>query len=176
MTGPDGTRTEFRYDHAVRLTAVSRAGLTWRYEYDAAGQVVTETDFNGAVTRYAYDPAGQLTGRVNAVGQEVSYRYDELGRLVRREAGAAVTSFGYDPAGRLVRARNPDAEITLSRDPFGRVTAETCNDRTVLSSFDRAGHRHPPRHSRRRAAALALRRCRATGAARGRGAHAQVRL
>ena len=141
VTGPDGTRTEFRYDHAVRLTAVARAGLTWRYEYDAAGQVVTETDFNGAVTRYAYDPAGQLTGRVNAVGQEVSYRYDELGRLVRREAGAAVTSFGYDPAGRLVRARNPDAEITLSRDPFGRVTAETCNDRTVLSSFDRAGHR-----------------------------------
>ena len=141
VTGPDGTRTEFRYDHAMRLTAVARAGLTWRYEYDAAGQVVAETDFNGAVTRYAYDPAGQLIGRVNAVGQEVSYGYDELGRLVRREAGAAVTSFGYDAAGLLVHARNPDAEITLSRDPLGRVTAETCNDRTVLSSFDLAGHR-----------------------------------
>ena len=40
-----------------------------------------------------------------------------------------------------MHARNPDAEITLSRDPLGRVTAETCNGRTVLSSFDLAGHR-----------------------------------
>ena len=107
VTGPDGTRTEFRYDHAMRLTAVARAGLTWRYEYDAAGQVVAETDFNGAVTRYAYDPAGQLIGRINAVGQEVSYGYDELGLLVRREAGAAVTSFGYDAAGRWCMRATP---------------------------------------------------------------------
>ena len=40
-----------------------------------------------------------------------------------------------------MHARNPDAEIRFSRDPLGRVTAETCNDRTVLSSFDLAGHR-----------------------------------
>ena len=137
--------------------------------------MVTETDFNGAVTRYAYDPAGQLTGRVNAVGQEVATTTTSCAGWSGAEAGAAVTSFGYDPAGRLVRARNPDAEITLSRDPFGRVTAETCNDRTVLSSFDRAGHRLrrvTPGGVQQRSRSA----CRATGAARGRGAHAQVRL
>jgi DNA ligase D-like protein (predicted 3'-phosphoesterase) len=110
VTGPDGTRTEFRYDHALRLTAVTRAGLTWRYDYDAAGRLVAETDFNGAVTRYAYDPAGQLTSRTNAAGQAVTYAYDELGRLVRRAAGEVVSSFGYDAAGRLIRASSPDAE------------------------------------------------------------------
>ena len=141
VTGPDGGRTEFRYDHGLRLIAVARGGLTWRYDYDAAGRVVAETDFNGAVTRYAYDPAGQLTSQVNAGGQEVTCAYDELGQLVRRVADGVVSTFGYDAAGRLVRAANPDAELRLTRDPLGRVTAETCNDLTVLSSYDPAGRR-----------------------------------
>jgi YD repeat-containing protein len=141
VTRPDGIRTEFGYDHALRLTAVTRAGLTWHYTYDAAGQMVAATDADGAATRYAYDAAGQLTGRVNAAGQETCCAYDDLGRLTRRVAGGVVSTFSYDAAGRLVQARNPDAEIRLTRDPLGRVTAETCNDRTVLSSWDRAGRR-----------------------------------
>ena len=141
VTGPDGVRTEFGYDLALRLTTVTRGGLTWRYDYDAAGRMVAETDFNGAVTRYAHDPAGQLTRRINAAGQQVSYAYDELGRLVRRVADEVASTFGYDAVGRLVRAANPDAELRLTRDPLGRVTAETCNDRTVLSSYDPAGRR-----------------------------------
>ena len=141
VTGPDGVRTEFGYDHGLRLTTVTRGGLTWQYYYDAVGQVVAETDFNGAVTRYAYDPAGQLSSRINAAGQKVSCAYDELGRLVRRVADGVVSTFGYDAAGRLVRAANPDAELRLTRDQLGRVTAETCNDRTVLSSYDLAGRR-----------------------------------
>ncbi|MGH3228207.1 MAG: RHS repeat-associated core domain-containing protein, partial [Streptosporangiaceae bacterium] len=141
VTGPDGVRTEFGYDHGLRLITVIRGGLTWQYDYDGAGRMVAETDFNGAVTRYAYDPAGQLTSRVNAAGQEVSCAHDELGRLVRRVADGVVSTFGYDAAGRLVRAANPDAELRLTRDPLGRVTAETCNDRTVLSSYDPAGRR-----------------------------------
>ena len=141
VTGPDGIRTEFGYDHALRLTSVARAGLTWHYAYDAAGQMVAATDADGATTRYAYDAAGQLTGRVGAAGQETSCAYDDLGRLTRRVAGGVVSTFSYDAAGRLVQARNPDAEIRFSRDVLGRVTAETCDERTVLSSWDRAGRR-----------------------------------
>jgi RHS repeat-associated protein len=140
-TGGEGSRTEFRYDHGLRLIAVARAGLTWRYSYDTAGRLLAETDYNGASTQYSYDPAGQLTGRVNAAGQQVAFAYDELGNLIKRVAGAAVTTFGYDAAGRLVRAGNPDAQIRLSRDPVGRITAETCDDRTVLFAYDRAGRR-----------------------------------
>jgi RHS repeat-associated protein len=140
-TGPDGSRTEFRYDHELRLSEVVRAGLTWRYSYDAGGRLVAETDYNGATAQYAYDQAGQLTGRVNAAGQRVACGYDDLGNLTRRVVDGVVTIFGYDAAGRLVLARNPDAEIRLSRDPLGRVTAETCNDRTVSCDYDRAGRR-----------------------------------
>ncbi|MGH3152870.1 MAG: RHS repeat-associated core domain-containing protein, partial [Streptosporangiaceae bacterium] len=141
VTGPDGVRTELGYDQMLRLTGVTRAGLTWRYEYDEAGRLAAETDYNGAVTRYEHDPAGQLTGQVNAVGQQIGYGYDELGRLIRRVADVVASSFCYDAAGRLVQARNPDAELRFTRDQLGRVTAETCNDRTVLSTYDLAGRR-----------------------------------
>ncbi len=139
MTGPDGTRTEFAYDDELRLTSVLHAGLAWRYEYDPAGRLTAETDYNAATTRYSYDAAGQLASRVNAAGQQVTFRYDELGRLTGQDAAGVVTTFGYDPAGRLVAARNPDADLRFTLDPVGRVTAETCNGRTVTTAYDQAG-------------------------------------
>jgi RHS repeat-associated protein len=140
-TGADGTRTEFSYDHALRLTEVRHGGLAWRYEYDPAGGLVAETDYNGATTRYVRDAAGQVTSQVNAAGQHVSFCYDVLGNLTERRAGGALASFGYDPAGLLAWARNDDAEIGFERDAAGRVIAETCNGRAVCSAYDAAGRR-----------------------------------
>jgi RHS repeat-associated protein len=139
IRGPDGTRSEFRYDTQLRLTQVIHAGLSWRYDYDLAGRLVAETDYNGATTTYSYDPAGQLTRRVNASGQAVAYRYDVLGKLAEQAADGAVTTFGYDRAGRLVHARNADADVRIERDTLGRVTAETCNGRTVVTAYDAVG-------------------------------------
>ncbi|HLX51777.1 MAG TPA: RHS repeat-associated core domain-containing protein, partial [Streptosporangiaceae bacterium] len=144
---PDGTRSQFSYDHQLRPTQVVHGGLTWRYDYDPAGRLIAETDYNGATTTYVPDPAGQLTQRVNAAGQRLAFRYDVLGSLIERSADGAVTTFGYDPAGRLVHARNADAEIRFDRDKLGRVTAETCNGRTLRSQYDEAGritHRVTP--------------------------------
>jgi RHS repeat-associated protein len=140
-TGPDGTRTEFGYDQRLQLTSVTHAGLTWRYEYDLAGQLVAQTDYNGAATRFTYDRAGQLTSRVNAAGQQLRYTYDLLGNQTEQDAGGVVTAFSYDPAGRLTQAVSPDAFITLERDTGGRVVTETCNGRTVRSGYDPAGQR-----------------------------------
>ncbi|HWG13061.1 MAG TPA: DUF6531 domain-containing protein, partial [Streptosporangiaceae bacterium] len=142
MTGPDGTRTRFRYDHGLRLSSVVHGGLNWSYEYDPAGRLVAETDYNGASTSYAHDPAGQLTSQVNACGQRVAFRHDQLGNVTERISGGATTTFGYDLAGHLVYARNPDAEVWLDRDPAGRITAETCNGRTMTSGYDAAGRRN----------------------------------
>jgi RHS repeat-associated protein len=140
-TGPDGTRTELGYDHALRLTTVTHGGLTWRYGYDPAGRLTTQTDYDGAATRYSRDAAGQLTGRVNGAGQQLSYGYDLLGNLASRDADGVIATFRYDAAGRLTRAENPDAVVVLERDAAGRMTAETCNGRTVRSDYDAAGRR-----------------------------------
>jgi YD repeat-containing protein len=118
---------------------VAHGELTWCYEYDGAGRLAAETDFNGATIIFQNDPAGQLVRRLTAAGQETTYAYDVLGNLVSQVADGAVTTFGYDAAGRLVHARNASAEISFSRDALGRVTAETCNGHTVAVSYDAAG-------------------------------------
>ena len=140
-TAPDGSRTQICYDHALRMTSMRRAGLTWSYDYDLAGRLVAETDFNGATTSYEHDASGQLIGQVNACGQRIAFCHDQLGNVAERTSGRATTTFGHDLAGRLVYARNPEAEIWLDRDPVGRIIAETCNGRTVTSEYDAAGQR-----------------------------------
>ncbi|MGH3757396.1 DUF6531 domain-containing protein [Actinophytocola sp.] len=141
-TGPDGARLEFAYDTELRVTAVTDPrGLVWRYSYDSAGRVVREVDFDGRELTYRYDAAGQVVERTNGAGQTVSFRRDPFGRVVERRAGDALTSFEYDPAGRMTRAVNADAELVFERDAFGRVVAETCNGRTVRSSYDVRGRR-----------------------------------
>jgi RHS repeat-associated protein len=52
-----------------------------------------------------------------------------------------VTTFAHDAAGRVVRATNTDADVAFLRDPLGRVLAETCNGRTVTSTYDALGRR-----------------------------------
>jgi RHS repeat-associated protein len=136
---PDGTRTEFDYDHALRMTEVRHGNLTWHCDYDLAGRLAAETDYNGATTTYAYDAAGQLVRQVNAVGGEITFGHDVLGNMTERVVGGIQSSFGYDVAGNLLWARNPDAEVRFERDVLGRVITETCNGRSVSTSFDSAG-------------------------------------
>jgi RHS repeat-associated protein len=136
---PDGTRTELCSDHALRVTEVRHGGLSWHYDYDLAGRLAAETDYNGATTTYAYDAAGQLIRQVNAVGQEIAFGYDVLGNMTERVVGGIRSSFGYDAAGNLLWARNPDAEVRFERDVLGRVITESCNGRSVRTSFDTAG-------------------------------------
>uniref|UniRef100_UPI002AD2A1F0 DUF6531 domain-containing protein n=1 Tax=Frankia sp. Cas3 TaxID=3073926 RepID=UPI002AD2A1F0 len=141
-TGPDGARLAFAYDTELRLVAVTNPqGLVWRYDYDPAGNLVRETDFNGRVLAYVHDAAGQLIARTNGVGETVRFTRDLLGNVTETRSAGGVTTFGYDAVGRVVRAVNADADCTVTRDGRGRVLAETCNGRTVSSTYDVLGRR-----------------------------------
>ncbi len=141
-TGPDGARLAFVYDTELRLVAVTNPqGLVWRYDYDPAGNLVRETDFNGRVLAYVHDGAGQVVERVNGAGESVRFTRDPLGNVTETRSADGVTTFAYDAVGRVVRATNSDADCVFKRDPLGRVLAETCNGRTVSSTFDVLGRR-----------------------------------
>ncbi|WP_322751957.1 MULTISPECIES: DUF6531 domain-containing protein, partial [unclassified Frankia] len=141
-TGPDGARLAFAYDTELRLVAVTNpAGLVWRYDYDPAGNLIRETDFNGRVLAYVNDAGGQLVARTNGAGESVHFTRDLLGNVIEKRDDNAVTTFAYDAVGRVVRATNSDADCVFERDPLGRVLAETCNGRTVSSTFDGLGRR-----------------------------------
>lgn len=139
---PDGTRLEFAYDTELRLTSVTNEqGLVWHYDYDAAGNLVRETDFNDRTVTYRHDPAGQLLERTNGAGETTSFTRDVLGNVVERRSGSVTTTFSHDDVGRLLEAVDGDTRVTFQRDPLGRVLAETVNGRTVWSDYDALGRR-----------------------------------
>ncbi|NGY63349.1 RHS repeat protein [Lentzea sp. NEAU-D13] len=141
-TTPDGARLEFHHDTNLQIVGVTNAaGLTWRYDYDPAGNLVTETDFNGRTLAYARNAAGELVARTNGAGQTTTFLRDASGRLTERRSEDGVTAFGYDEAGRLVSATNRDADVRFRRDVLGRVVAETVNGRTTTSDHDPLGRR-----------------------------------
>ncbi len=139
---PDGARLEFCYDTELRLVSVTNPqGLVWLYEYDPAGNLVRETDFNRRVLSYVPDAVGQLIERTNGAGQTTHFVRDPLGNVIEQHCGDAVATFEYDGAGRIVRANNTDAKVSFDRDAVGRVLAETCNGRTLTCTYDALGRR-----------------------------------
>ena len=141
-TDPDRSVYQFAYTPQLQLKTVTNGdGLSWRYEYDAAGNLVAETDFNGVRQEYSFDAASQLIARVNQAGQRVSYAYDALGRIIERVSGHDVYRYAYDFDGNVTHADGPGVVIDYARDAAGRITAETVNGRTLTNRYDVAGLR-----------------------------------
>ncbi|ALC22612.1 putative T7SS-secreted protein [Streptomyces pristinaespiralis] len=141
-TGPDGVRYEFTHDDELRLTQVlNPQGLTWDYAYDAAGHLISESDFDNRALMYERDLAGRLVTRTDALGQTIRYERDELDRITSKDAAGSVTTFAYDFTDQLAEAVNADATVTYLRDRYGRLVSETVNGRTISYTYDALGRR-----------------------------------
>lgn len=110
MTQPDSTWTEFSYDSAHRLIAVSdHIGNTISYTLDAAGERITEQtrDHQGTLRRSisrAYNTLGQLQSQTDAYQRTARFTYDKNGNLdVSKDALLRETDNDYDALGRLKR-------------------------------------------------------------------------
>ncbi|ANS66948.1 RHS/YD repeat-containing protein [Streptomyces lincolnensis] len=141
-TGPDGARFEFDHDAELRLTRVRNAlGQTWTYAYDAAGSIVSETDFAGRTLSYEVDAAGRLTARRDALGGTISFERDPLDQVIRKDVDGRVTTYGYDRAGRLLEAVGPDSELRYQYDRRGLTKTELVDGRPILYAYDVLGRR-----------------------------------
>lgn len=145
---PDEARFDFAYDAEFRLTAVSAArgttitsgDVSWTYEYDPAGRLVSESDFNGRTQRYSRDAAGQLLELTGTDGRSTVFTYDSTGELIeRRDPSGAVTTFNYDATGFLITAASPQCTVEYTRDRAGRVLAETVDGRSLRYEYDPLG-------------------------------------
>jgi RHS repeat-associated protein len=119
-----------RYNAAGWLTATTIAGLTTRYEYDLAGNVIKITTPGEHTTTIAYDALGNVTqvgtaegthtrtfaydaehnpiSQSDAAGVVTRYVYDALNQLVTMtDANANETQLGYDVRGNLIQQRDP---------------------------------------------------------------------
>lgn len=130
----EALRLEVERDAAGLPAAITRDGVTTRFEHDAAGRLVRAGE-----TAYGYDADGH---RVAAGGE--AWSVDARGRLV--SAGAAEAQhdgagrlvalgadrFTWDGLGRLTRvARAGRPTVAYEYDPLGRLATRTVGEATT---------------------------------------------
>lgn len=165
--------TTFTYDSQGNLTKrmMTSGALTrtWKYTYNANGQVTSVDEPRGDVTnitRYTYYPAtGNLASVKNPLGHITSFAsynanaqplrivdangvvtllsYDTRGRLLTRSVGGEVTSYSYDGVGQLLKITFPDASfINYFYDDAHRLIQETDNlGNSIVYTLDAMGNR-----------------------------------
>ena len=83
-----------------------------RYDFDAAGRLVSMVARNGWTYRLAYSPEGRLASVTNAFDRVLSFEHGTAGQLtsVVTPDGKSL-SYSYDTESRLAAARKPDGSV-----------------------------------------------------------------
>ncbi|MFC1751357.1 RHS repeat-associated core domain-containing protein, partial [Pseudomonadota bacterium] len=108
---PKGNSTQYQYDDLGNLLQLNSpdTGITNYTAYDAAGNLLSQTDANGQATSYQYDALNRLTQITYNDGTTTVYSYD----------------VGTNAQGRLNSITTPSDSISYSYDPHGRLTSKT---------------------------------------------------
>jgi RHS repeat-associated protein len=128
---PDGSRTEYAYDDAGHVSAVTEIGgeqeAVTGYASDPTWHEISSiVDPVGGTTSYTYDQAGNLATVTNPDGTASSYRYDQRGRIIETvDPGGIPTRTAYEGSHR-VTVSGPDGSVTSEYyDTAGRLAAVT---------------------------------------------------
>ncbi|WP_022822335.1 DUF6531 domain-containing protein [Hymenobacter norwichensis] len=138
-----GTVVEFLHDTEEQLRAiVNEHGLSYRFELDALGDVITETGFDGLTRHYRRDAGGRIMQVLLPDEKHTHYGYDKTGRVteVTYSDGSRET-YRYRPDGALLEAANDVITVGLTRDSLGRVLTETQGAHIVTSEYSAWGQR-----------------------------------
>jgi RHS repeat-associated protein len=157
---PDGTRVQYRYDHAQLLLREieNESGEKYQLDYTPSGLIRQETGFDGRRTAYAYDlnghlleksefgddgsrlitgyerdSAGRLLVKTLPDGVKVSYQYDRLGRLVGVDDGQDhPLAFEYDLQDRLITEHQGWGTLRYAYDACGQLQRMRLPDNSKL--------------------------------------------
>ncbi len=126
---------------------IDAGGFTTTYDYDARGNLLTETDPNGGVTAHTYNERGQKLTTTDRRGNVTTVTYDARGLLgtLTDPAGFA-TRHVYDLAGNLrlqIRGEGTPEEqrVSYEYDPLNRVTRMLNGEAEITEyGYDTAGN------------------------------------
>lgn len=104
---PNGVVTSYGYDTRLRLTAVTIAGATTRYDYWPTGKLRRITQADGSFMQHEYDAALRLVAIHDHLGHRIDYTLDQAGNRVQESVR--------DAGGRLSR------QLTRAFDALNRV-------------------------------------------------------
>jgi RHS repeat-associated protein len=134
---------EFWHDTEEQLRAiVNEHGLTYRFELDGEGDVITEAGFDGLTRRYQRDVAGRVIELELPTGQCTRYTYDAAGWPVEvRYYDGSWETYVYRPDGVLLEAATDTITLTFQRDISGNVLSEIQGAHTLTSEYNKRGQR-----------------------------------
>lgn len=104
------------------------ADQTSRISYNAAGQVIADTDAMGKVETYTYDALGNKLSFKNRNGFVWTYTYDAAGRMLTEATPpVSLTSTALSASGSITATADPDEVVvtTLAYDALGDLTRRT---------------------------------------------------
>lgn len=114
-------QTTYAYDSAGDLTSATTPattaapnGATTTASYDAAGNMLTQTDPNGVTTTRTYTPLNKVAtiSYSGSSAHSVSYTYDANGSKTAMTDGTGSSNYGYDPFGELTSTTNGAGQVT----------------------------------------------------------------
>lgn len=110
--GKDGFESRrMVYDEASRTTYVRGKDRESIFVCNPFGQVVKETQPNGAVTRRAYDARGNLIFSTGPLGNTIERKYDVFGRLTDIIRGNRRWTISYDGNHHITKVKLPNGTI-----------------------------------------------------------------
>ncbi|MBC9932140.1 RHS repeat-associated core domain-containing protein [Chitinophaga qingshengii] len=139
----NGQKTHYIYNKDEQLTAiVNPLGETYRFSRDSAGQIVSETGFDGLVRHFERDSTGKVI-RVHRPGQQwTHFEYTTNGDLARVEWNdGSWETFNYDRNGQIREAANNHGVVRFERNGQGRITTEWQDGCVIQSQYNTDGKR-----------------------------------
>jgi RHS repeat-associated protein len=137
VTEHSGRRVEYAYDDLYRLVreSIYDDGVTLAddisYTYDAVGNRLTKTDYNGTIN-YSYDANDRL---LSAGG--TAFTYDNNGNTLSKTDANGMVSYAYDFENRLTEINDPAAGLTTyTYDPDGNRLSKTDSTGTIRYLVD----------------------------------------
>jgi RHS repeat-associated protein len=125
------------YDSAGNLLTVTRSAgsgdIVTQMHYDALGRKSTLSDPDAGGMTYVYNAAGDVISQTDAKSQTISQSYDAMGRRWQRTAGGITDTWNYDgPHGygllsseSRTQSGNPTFSRSLTYDSYGRLYQRT---------------------------------------------------
>lgn len=95
-----------------------------RYRHNAAGDLESIVEADGATTRFDYDERRRLRAVTHDGGRTTMYSYDANDRLSEVDDGGVPHRYDYDTEGRLTRAQHGRASARVFRYADGGSLAE----------------------------------------------------
>ncbi len=123
-----GKGLTYTYDLGGRRTqAMTTAGSSQQYEYDAFGNITGVVDGEGNRTQYILDEWGRIVEIKRADGASEFYRYDYAGNITRTIDGEGnAAQYEYGANGQLIRMTDPAGESeTYGYDLGNRLCRKT---------------------------------------------------